>query len=54
MAYKNRQWGKTGFPVQTCYVGGGKAVGHPPADPVPENGHLAHDRRGGVPDSRTI
>jgi len=54
VAYKNSQRGKTGFPVQTCYVGGEKTVGDPPTDPMPENGHPAHDRRGKVPHSAPI
>jgi len=54
VAYKNRERGKTAFPVQTCYVGGGKTVGDPPTDPMPKNGHRAHDRRGRVPDRRPI
>jgi len=40
--------------VQTYQVGGGKTVGDPPTDPMPENGHWAHDRQGRVPDSGPI
>jgi len=54
MAYKNRQRGKTGLPLQTCYVGGGKTIGDPPTDPVPKNGHRTHDRWGRVPDSGSV
>jgi len=54
VAYKNRERGRTGFPVQTCYVGGEKTVGDPPTVPMPENGHRAHDRQGRVPDNGPI
>jgi len=40
--------------VQTSYVGGGEAAGDPPTDPMPENGHRAHDRQGRVPESGPI
>jgi len=40
--------------VQTCQVGGGKTVGDPATDLMPENGHWAHDRRGRVPDGGPI
>jgi len=39
VAYENRQWRETGLPVQARHVGGGKAVGDPPTDRTPENGH---------------
>ena len=51
VVYKSRQWGKTGFPVQTYRVGGRKTVSDPPIDPTPENGHPVHDRWGRNPDS---
>jgi len=54
VAYKGRQRGKTSFPVQTRYGGGGITVGDPPTDPMPEDGHRAQDRGGRVPDSRPI
>jgi len=54
VAYQNRQRGETGFPVQVRYVGRGEAVSYPPTDPMPKNGHGAHDRRGRVPDSGPI
>ena len=40
--------------MQTCEVGGRKTIGDPPTDPMPEDRHLAHDRRGRVPDGGPI
>ena len=40
--------------MQTCKVGGRKAIGDPPTDLMPKNRHLAHDKRGRVPDSGPI
>jgi len=54
VAYQNRWEGKVGFPVQTCYVGGGETDGDPPTDPMPKNGHRAHDGWGRVPNSGPI
>jgi len=48
MVYKSRPRGETGFPMQTCLVGGEKTIGDPPTDPLPQEGHWVQDGRGGL------
>jgi len=50
----SRQGVKTGCPIQTCCVGGAKAVSDPPTDPSPKDGHRVQDGRRGVPESGPI
>ena len=54
VAYKSRQPGETGFPLQTCCVGVEKAIRYPPTDPSPQDRHRVQDGRGGAPYYRPI